>query len=707
MRKLTVFMFAIVAISMVSAQPRLSWEESYKKAEKILSTLSIEDKIGMVRGHNRFCLPGVPEKGIPYVLMCDATAGVRIIYYRPDITEVIFPKKTTQFPAPIMLASTFNDALAERYGQAVGMESRMAGVGVLLGPGMNIYRTAQCGRNFEYLGEDPYLAGEMVYNYVIGMQSTGTMACLKHFLANNTEFYRKHSNSIVDERAIMEIYTPAFVRGIEADAGSVMTAYNQLNGEWTGQSKYVITDLLRNTFGFKGLIMTDWNSVYDWKNIVFSGQNVEMPGDDMWYAQSPLIEELVKRGEVKESDLDKMILPTIATCIRFNLYERFKNGQPVEDDLESLLSEHQKVVYQTAAEGTVLLKNNGILPLNKRSLAGKRVLLVGKWANKVPHGGGSSKVRGYGLVDFEEALIYSTRTKISVYENPTYMDLKKADIVIVATGTIDAEGIERPFMMPKEDESLVRMAVEANPNTIVVVNSGSGIDMSAWNDKAAAVLYGWYPGQCGTQAIADILVGDLNPSGKLPITIEQRFADSPGYNTVPKEVSNLAVSVRNPNEMWFIPHTYDVRYEESVFVGYRWYEHKGIKPLYPFGHGLSYTSFALDKFSAPKRFSASKPATVTLRIANSGALAGAEVVQLYISENNPSVARPKKELKHYAKVWLNPSESKSISFTLTEKDLRFWNDKEHRWQSNEGGYTIHIGTSSEDIVATLPITFER
>ena len=258
----------------------------------------------MTHGHNKFFLPGAPAKGLPHVFMVDASAGVRINHSIPDQNEVRHPEKTTQFPANIMLASTFNTELAKAYGEAVGYETRMAGAGVLLGPGMNIYRSSQCGRNFEYLGEDPYLAGQMVANYVTGMQGTGTMACLKHFLCNNTEFYRKISNSIVDERAIMEIYTPAFKAGIDAGAGSVMTAYNLLNGEWAGQSKYVITDLLRGTLGFKGLVMTDWRSIYDWKKLVLSGQNVEMPGtpDEHYHINS--VRGLLKSGELTEKNID-------------------------------------------------------------------------------------------------------------------------------------------------------------------------------------------------------------------------------------------------------------------------------------------------------------------------------------------------------------------------------------------------------------------
>ncbi len=699
--------FSVVAIAMATtafAQKRsemMTWEEATVKANEVLATLSLDEKIEMTHGHNQFFLPGAPAKGLPHVFMVDASAGVRINHSLLDPKEVRHPEKTTQFPANIMLASTFNPELAKSYGEAVGWETRMAGAGVLLGPGMNIYRSALCGRNFEYLGEDPYLAARMVENYVTGMQSTGTMACLKHFVANNTEFMRRLSNSIVDERALMEIYTPAFKAGIDAGAGSVMTAYNQFNGEWCGQNKYLITDILRNRLGFKGMVMTDWRSVFDWKKLVLSGQNVEMPGNvnEPYHINS--VRGLLESGELTEKNIDDMIRPMIATCIRFGLYDRFKNGQPNEDHLASKLPHHEQISLQTAAEGTVLLKNNGILPLEE----GQEILLVGRWAKVAPQGGGSSKVKGFNQVTSEQALLNALRSKVTAIEKPNFIQLQKAKVVVVATGTLDAEGRERPFAMKEEDEALVRMACAANKNVIVLVLSGSGIDMSAWNDKVSAIIYGWYPGQSGMQAIADIMVGKINPSGKLPATIEKSFKDSPAYRMVPR-LGTVNHSQRNIHELWIAPRTYDVEYKESVLVGYRWYDTKGIEPLYPFGFGLSYTTFELDKAKAPKSITAEKPIKVTVRVANTGKRAGAEVVQLYVSENNPTVLRPKKELKAFKKVYLEAGEKSTVTFELNHSDLAFWNDKTHAWEVNKGAYTLHIGNSSAHIAATCEVVAE-
>mgnify|MGYP002513899493 CR=1 FL=1 len=543
MKKLILLLTAVALTTTAFAEKKsemMSWDDAYAKADEVLKTLSLDEKVEMTQGHNRFFLPGAPAKGLPHVYTVDASAGVRINNRLTDLNEVRHPQKTTQFPATIALASTFNPELAKAYGEAVGYETRMAGAGVLLGPGMNIYRSSQCGRNFEYMGEDPYLAARMVENYVIGMQGTGTMACLKHFVCNNTEFLRRISNSVVDERAMMEIYTPAFKAGIDAGAGSVMTSYNLVNGEWAGQSKYVITDLLRGTLGFKGLVMTDWRSVYDWEKIVLSGQNVEMPGTPNEYYHINSVRGLLKEGKLTEKNIDDMIRPMVATLIRFGLYERFKNGQPNEDALEAKFPHHEQVSYQTAAEGSILLKNNGILPLKE----GQQVLLVGRWAKVAPQGGGSSQVDGFNCVTSEQALRAALRARVKAVENPDFIELQNADVVVVATGTFDSESIERPFAMERKDEALVRMACAANKKVIVLVLSGSGIDMSAWHDKVSAIIYGWYPGQAGMQAIADIMVGKINPSGKLPATIEKSFKDSPAYGMIPAGL-NISHTTKN------------------------------------------------------------------------------------------------------------------------------------------------------------------
>ena len=697
---------AMLGALTVAAQPQMSWEEAEAKADELIAKLTLEEKLSMTQGHNRFFFPGVPEKGMPYIYTTDASMGVKNKQRLHSDDEIKLAERTTQFPAFIMMAATFNPQVAYDYGYAVGEEARMAGAGVILGPGMNIYRNSQCGRNFEYVGEDPYLAAQLMKNYITAMQSTGTLACAKHFFGNQTEFYRRRSNSIIDERAVMEIYTPAFKAAIDAGVATVMTAYNQYNGEWTGESKYVITDLLRGTLGFKGMVMSDWNSIYDWKNVILSGQNLDMPGEPAHYIKKTP-RDLVAEGVVTEKDIEAMIRPTIATCIRWGLYDRYNNGEQYKPELEAKLPDHLEVSYRTAAEGTVLLKNNGILPLS----TDRKVLVVGRrWIKDVPHGGGAARVTGYDHIPLHQVMTESFGAGVSFVAEPTVEQIKAADVVLCVTGTFDSESTERPFAMEKRDEKAVRLAVENNPNTIVLVHSGSGIDMSAWADKCAALLYAWYPGQNGMQAVRDIIVGKVNPSGKLPMTIESSFKDSPAVNSVPVGF-NLAKAKGNPNEKAFHPWTYDVHYDESVLVGYRWYEKKGIEPLFPFGYGLSYTTFELSNAKVlskgkVKTLTAEKPLRIAIEVKNTGAVAGAEVVQLYVSEKNPTVLRPVKELKAFQKVSLAAGGKQVVIFEVDKSMLAFWCDKSHAWTVNAGEYTISIGTSSANIVAELPIVLQ-
>ncbi len=681
-----------MASGAASAQQQIAWDEAYRLADEKIASLTLDEKIHFMRGYSEFYFYGVPEKGIPFIYHSDATGGVNIRRNLPDTTLVRPLDKSTAFPCPIMLASTFNEDLARRYAVSVGEECRAGGIEILLGPGLNITKNSQCGRNFEYFGEDPYLSGVMTAEYVKGMQSTGTTACLKHFICNETEFYRRRSNSVVDERALHEIYMPPFKAGIDAGVAYVMASYNQLNGEWTGQSHDVITGLLRNDLGFRGCVMSDWSSVYDTEKVIKSGLNTEMPGRSQVFKDVP---KLLEEGKITEEDIDRMIRPSIATGIAFGLYNRPK----YRPELLANYPKHEQTVYDVAAEGVVLLRNNGILPLSKD----RRILLTGSMLNIVPrtqdHPAASAAVKGYNNVTLAEAMKAEFGDNVTIVENPTREELAAADVVLLSTGTLDMESFERPFALPKNEENFIRMAVEANPNTIVLVNSGSGIRMTRWNDRTAAVIYGWYPGQNGMKAIADVISGDLNPSGKLPMTIEKEFKDSPADGTMPKGAEFYHLAPRAYNEK--LISVYDVNYDESVLVGYRWFDTKGIEPLYPFGHGLSYTTFELGKAKVRKDGDNYK---VTLTVTNTGERDGAEVVQLYVGEDNPTVLRPKKELKAFRKVHVPAGKKVAVEMVVTPADLAFWNDETHSWQTNAGDYTVSLGTSSADIAVTLPIT---
>lgn len=681
-----------------AAQPVIDWDEAYRQADSLISGLTLDEKIHFMRGYSSFFFYGVPEKGIPYLYLSDATQGIHLRNNLPDRTMVRQLERSTAFPSPIMLASTFDPELAYRYAEAVGEECRAGGIEVLLGPGVNITRNAQCGRNFEYLGEDPCLASALTAAYVRGMQSTGTAACLKHFIGNETEFYRRRSNSLIDERALHEIYMPAFRAGIEAGAAYVMTSYNRLNGEWTGQDGRVIEDLLRRELGFRGCVMSDWRSVYDTEKIVRSGQNVEMPGRDEFFDE---VRKLLDEGRITERDIERMIRPNLATALAFGLYGREKYAPELLDRFPA----HARLACDVAARGAVLLKNDGILPL----APGRKILLTGRFVDQIPRTGGSSsasaEVIGYDNVSLREALGAEFGDRVQVVEHPTREELAAADVVLVSAGTIDVESFERPFALPSAEERFIRMAVEANPRTVVLVNTGSGIRMSGWNDRAAAILYGWYPGQNGMTALAGILSGRINPSGKLPLTIEREFSDSPAAGTMPAGAEFYNKAPRAYNEQMI--RLYDVDYAESVLVGYRWYETRGIRPLYPFGFGLSYTTFSLSKPRAARIFPEKEPLKVRVTLSNTGERDGAEVVQLYVSQRNPSVLRPVKELKAFRRVELAPGESREVTFDLGRECLAYWDDKAHDWRVDPGEYVLSLGTSSADVAFELPVEVKR
>lgn len=686
-------LLAVAGMSADAAQV-MTWADAYAMADGKIAGLTLDEKLGFMRGYSEFYLYGVPDKGIPYLYLSDATAGVNIRRNLPDTTLVRQLDRSTAMPCPHLLAATFDPAMAREYARAVGEECRAGGIEVLLGPGLNIARNSQCGRNYEYFGEDPCLSAAMCAAYVEGMQSTGTAACLKHFLCNETEFYRRRSNSVVDSRALHEIYLPPFKAGIDAGAAYVMASYNRLNGEWTGQNRRLLTDMLRDTLGFRGAVMSDWSSVYDTEKVVKSGLNIEMPGRR---EMIPQVRELLARGTITEEDIDRMIRPVLATGYAFGLYDRPKYEPALLDSFPA----HERIAYKVASEGIVLLKNDGILPLAK----GRRILAVGRYLDEVPRTGvhpyTSATVDGYNNVTFADALRAEYGDDVVFADDPTVGELARADVVIVSLGTEDNESFERPFALPSAQERLVRLAVENNPRCVVVVNSGSGVRMSAWNDRAAAIVYGWYPGQNGMAALTDILSGKINPSGKLPITIERDFRDSPACNTMPPGAQFYNTTDRAYNERLIM--LYDVNYDESVLVGYRWYDTKGIAPLYPFGHGLSYTTFELER---PQVKVKDGNIHVEVDLCNSGIRSGAEVVQIYTSEDQPTVLRPVKELKSFARKELAPGEKARLKFDIPVSELGFWDDTSSRRALNPGLYTIHIATSSADIPISRRIVLD-
>ena len=670
---------------------KYSWDEAYAFAERKVKDLTLDEKRKMMRTYDGFFYYGVPEKGIPFIYCSDATQGVHI---RRELGHGLIEhlERSTAFPSPIMLAASFNPGLAEDYGRAVGEECRAGGIEVLFGPGINLTKNPQNGRNYEYQGEDPYLAGLMASSYIKGLQGTGTAACAKHFICNETEFFRRRVNAVVDERALHEVYMQPFQAAVDAGVAFIMTSYNRLNGNWTGQDSYTIDTLIRRDLGFRGAVSTDWMSVNDGRKIVLSGQNVVMPGDGY---DGRALDEAFACGQYSEADIDRMIVPLIATNYAMGFYEREK----YRPDLLSRFPDHVDVSYRTAAEGIVLLKNDGVLPL----AADRKVLVVGRFLDSDPHHdianlGSSADVEGYDYVSLRQALKDELGDSVTFADKPTAAQIAAADVVLAVIGTIDSEEIERPFALDEPDETLVRMAVDNNAATVVMVVSGGAIDMSGWADRAGAVFYSWYSAQQGMRAVADVLVGKINPSGKLPMTVPRSFRDLPFADYLPEGAQFYHFTNRILNEQ--ITQLWDFVYPESVLVGHRWFDAKGIKPLFAFGHGLSYTTF---KMSHPKVTVSDDKIVVRLDVANTGDRAGAEVVQVYVGEENPTVMRPVRELKGISKIFLAPGQSGRVEIPIDTRALSYWCDKTHGWKLNPGRYRVDIGNASDNIIHSATV----
>ncbi|WP_420573214.1 beta-glucosidase [Kordia sp.] len=689
----------------------VSEKVAQKKADSIVALMSTDEKLDLIKGHNSFFIKGFEKYGIPEIYLSDASQGVHIrqSFLGLDLSEYALPKSVA-FPNTLCLTATWNPKIAHNYAKSIGEECRAGGIGVLLGPGMNIYRNSQNGRNFEYMGEDPYLAARMVEQYVVGVQNTGVIATLKHFIGNNTDYRRRASNTVVDERTLQEIYMPAFKAGIDANAQAVMTSYNLINGEWAGQSDFVINHLLRDELEFSGLVMSDWWSINDCKALVNSGQDLEMPGGE----SMTNLKSYVESGEVDIKKINQMCNRIIKTLAQMKLLD----GSIKDTTYLNKFEQHEQVALQTAREGIVLLRNeNNLLPIAKDS--DKKILLTGIYIDEIIYGGGSGEVKGYNKVTMLDAL-KKVYPNLNYKPEATEEDIKNADVVIVSVGTWDWEGCDRRFALTTEQEALVQKASKLNKNTMVVVNSGGGIRMSDWNN-VKTIVYNWYPGQIGNVALAEILTGVTNPSGKLPMTIEKEFKDSPAYGYVSEETTFLSdhekyldtsIPESELNRWSFDTNIgdakellYDVEYKEGVLVGYRWYDTKNITPLFPFGHGLSYTTFTLNNLSlSSNEISKSETLKVTVEVANTGKVDGATTVQLYVGEEKATVTRPVKELKAFQKVWLKAGEKKSIDLYLEPEAFSYWSPDTKQWETNTGKFDLFLGQSSGSIEEKTTIT---
>lgn len=690
-----------------------------KRVEDALSRMTLEEKVAMCHAQGKFSSPGVPRLGIPEIWMSDGPHGVRAEINWDNWGYAHWTNDSvTAFPALTALAATWNPEMAALYGKCIGEEARFREKDILLGPGVNIYRTPLNGRNFEYMGEDPYLAGEMAVPYIRELQKNGVAACVKHFALNNQEKWRGNIDVEVSDRALYEIYLPAFKKTVkEGGVWSIMGAYNKYRGQHACHNKRLLCDILRDEWGFDGVVVTDWGGAHDTKEAAINGLDIEMGSYtngltseskftyDDYYLAKPYL-EMLRRGEVSDSTINAKASNILRLI--------FRTAMNSDKPFGSLASpEHYAAAKQIADESIVLLKNNGILPLDPAKY--KHILVVGENAVRLLNlGGGSSELKVKNMFTPLEALskVYSDvkfacgyKSGRPMYENEELIPqetldslrmeavtmAKDADAVIYIGGLNknsyqDCEASDRrEYNLPYGQDRLIEELAAANPNIIVANISGNAYAMP-WLNKVPAVVQNWYLGTMGGPAMADMISGRTNPSGKLPFSFPKKLKDC-GAHAFGEDVYP---GIENPE-----PHQ---TYKEDILVGYRWHDTKKIPALFSFGHGLSYTNFSYGKpVISDNKMSESETITVEIPITNKGDQIGSEIVQFYISDIKSSLLRPVKELKGFRKVRLMPGETATIKYEVTPEHLQFFDDTAHRWVAEPGKFELLIGASSTDI----------
>lgn len=779
------------------------------RARELVSQMTTSEKIDYLSGETSFSLRAVERLGIPRILLADGPQGIRN-----------HSSNSTLYPCGILTAATWNRDLEYRLGVSLGKDARARGVGILLGPGVNIYRSPLCGRNYEYFGEDPYLTGETAKHYILGVQSMGVIATIKHFCANNQEWSRHHVSSDVDERTLNEIYFPAFRKAVvEANVGAVMDSYNLVNGVHSTENAWLNKTVLRDTWGFDGIVMSDWTSTYSTAGAANGGLDLEMPRAKFFTQEK--LKLALDNGTVEERTIDAKVEHMLQTFDAFGLLDRVQK----DDTLPLDSKESAQVALEVAREGIVLLKNeDGILPL-------KGVTAVtGSTAGMVTTGGGSGFVSPYSSVSVAEGMKTADNRTILLTDSDIYVDITgdvfadsaltvkgylakyyknqklegepdstavvsgvssdweyravgpgfpedhfsvswtayyvpaadakmrvviggddgyriaidgkvvagdwgnhayssreanveveagrryeikveffdnlssakvdcslmtlnesklmngvaAADNVVICTGftsDVEGEGFDRPFTLTDYQNQMITAIAAANPNVVVVLNAGGGLDMSPWIDSVKGVVMAWHAGQEGGTAVAEILTGQISPSGRLPISIERQWADNPCDGSYYENTKGRECRT--------------VEYTEGVFTGYRGYERAGVEPLFPFGFGLSYTTFEYSDMKV--KAAGDDSVTVTLDVTNTGEVDAAEVVQVYVSDKEASVLRPAKELKGYAKVWLKSGEKQQVSVTLPPDAFKYYDIESRDFILERGEFEIMAGSSSADI----------
>ena len=705
------------------------------RIEDALSRITVEEKVALIHAQSKFSSPGVARLGIPEFWMTDGPHGIRPEVLWDEWNQAGWTNDScVAFPALTCLAATWNPEAALLYGQSIGEEARYRNKTVLLGPGVNIYRTPLNGRNFEYMGEDPYLASQMVVPYVKGVQQNGVAACVKHYALNNQEINRHTTNVIVDDRALYEIYLPAFKAAVQkGKAWAIMGSYNLYKNQHNCHNRYLLNDILKGEWGFDGVVVSDWGGVHNTEEAIYNGMDMEFGSwtnglskgmgnaYDNYYLAHPYLKQ-IKEGKIGTKELDDKVRRILRLAFRTTMNRNRPYGAMLSE-------EHIAAARKIGEEGIVLLQNKkNILPIDLNRT--KKIAVIGENALKMMTvGGGSSSLKvqyecspldgikrrmGDGIeISYARGYVGDTggqfdgvssgqnlkddRSARQLIEEAVRI-AQSADYVIFIGGLnksghqdcedIDRKGLELPY---KQDKVIGALA-KVNKNLIVVNISGNAVAMP-WISEVPAVIQAWYLGTEAGNAIASVLVGDVNPSGKLPFTFPEKLEDVGAH-----QLGDYPGRQREDG-------IFDEKYNESIFVGYRWTDKQKIRPLFPFGHGLSYTTFAYGKATVNKKvMKIDEQIVITVPITNTGKRIGSEIVQLYISDLKSSLPRPVKELKGFSKIQLAPGGTQEVTFLIDKQALSFFNDSRHEWVAEPGKFEAQIAASATDIKSK--VTFE-
>ena len=736
MKKTIILAAAVLLLAACCTQPKFDGPTYLnpnapveERVEDALARMTLEEKVGMTTAQSKFSSRGVPRLGIPEVWHTDGPHGIRPEVLWDEWDQAGWTNDScTAFPALINLAATWDKEMSLLYGRSIGEEARYRKKDILLGPGINICRTPLNGRNFEYMGEDPYLAGQMVVPYVKGVQENGVAACVKHYAVNNQEFQRTQSNSVVDDRTLYEIYLPAFKAAVqEGNAWAIMGSYNLYNGQFNCHNKKLLVDILKGEWGFDGVVVSDWGGCRDDEEAVLNGLDIEMgtwtngltgaasDGYRNYHMADPYLKGL-REGTYTTKELDDKVRRILRTIFRTSMRPEPNYGRFV-------CPEHYQAARDISAAGVVLLKNdNNTLPLNVPE--GGKILLVGEnVVKKMVVGGGSSNLKtayevnplegiqnaygdkaevvwargyvgdtstSYNAVDTGQDLTDNRSPEVLIAE--AVEAAKDADYVIFVGGLNksahqDNESTDRlQITLPYGQEKVIEALAEVAKNLVVVNISGSAVAMP-WADKVGAIVQGWYGGTETGNALADVLTGKVNPSGRLPFSVPFCYEDGP------IKTERQYPGIKEPGDQYWQTH-----YDEGVYVGYRWYDTKDIPVQFPFGHGLSYTTFEYSNAKAAKSsMTASGTLKVSVDVANTGDYDGAEIVQLYIADPEASIDRPAKELKGFEKVFLKAGEKKTVTFEIDAEDLSYFDAGKHEWVAEPGEFQALFARSAGDV----------